>query len=187
MVQLIRSTEGLHLVSEYMNAEEAIGLLRDKPDIVIVDIKLPGLSGVDLITRIRHSNETIQFLVCSSYDDDENIFAALESGAAGYILKDYNSTQIIEAIRELSQGGSPMSPYIARRVISSFQRKPGAFEGLITEREKQILDSASKGLMYKEIAENLGISRETVKRHMKNIYQKLHVQNRIEAINKFRN
>jgi DNA-binding NarL/FixJ family response regulator len=186
LVQLIQSTEGLEFVSEYSNAEDAIDLLNKKPALVIIDIVLPGKNGLELISEIRERNDRIQFLVCSSYDDDEKIFAALEAGASGYIMKDYTSSEIINAIKELHFGGSPMSPYIARRVINSFQKKKEQSDGVLTEREKEILSLAATGKMYKEIAESLEITHETVKKHMKNIYHKLHVQNRVEAINKLK-
>jgi DNA-binding NarL/FixJ family response regulator len=187
LVELIRSTDGFKLVSEYSNAEEAIDIIRKNPDIVIIDIVLPGKSGIELITEIKEKQERIQFLVCSSYDDDDRIFAALEAGASGYIMKDYNSAEIVHAIRELYYGGSPMSPYIARRVINSFQKKKIEEDHELTDREKEILEFVSTGMMYKEIADKLFITHDTVKTHMRNIYHKLHVQNRVEAINKLKN
>lgn len=186
LIQLIQSTEGLEFISAYSNAEDATEILKKKPDIVIIDIVLPGKNGLELICEIREQNERIQFLVCSSYDDDDRIFAALEAGASGYIMKDYNSSEIVSAIREIYYGGSPMSPYIARRVINSFQKKKDNNDGVLTEREKEILSLAATGKVYKEIAESLEITHETVKKHMKNIYHKLHVQNRVEAINKLK-
>jgi two-component system, NarL family, response regulator LiaR len=186
LVELINSTDGFELTGEYTNGEEAMSILKNPPDIVIIDIMLPGINGVELISRIKNQNDSIQFLVCSGYDDNETVFAALESGAVGFILKDYTSDQIIEAIRDLYKGGSPMSPFIARKVISSFQKKKIDGDGTLTERERQIIHQASLGKQYKEIAKALDIGHETVKKHMKNIYQKLHVQNKIEAINKYR-
>ena len=186
LVQLIRSTEGLLLVSEYANAEKALSLTKDNPDIAIVDIELPGMSGIELVKKLRTENDTIQFLICSSYDEDDRIFSALQAGASGYILKSSTSAEIISAIKELYNGGSPMSPYIARRVIDSFQKKKSTEEFLLSDREKEVLQLLSKGLLYKEIAKQLFISYETVKKHLKNIYQKLHVQNKVEAINKFK-
>lgn len=185
LVQLIQATPGLELVGEFSNAEQAETMLDRKTDIVIIDIVLPQMTGIELIRKVKARDVSVQFLICSSYDDDEKIFAALEAGACGYILKDYSSAQIIDAINEIYNGGSPMSPYIARRVINSFQKK-NHHDGLLTDREKEILELASTGKMYKEIGEALDITHETVKRHMKNIYQKLHVQNKIEAINKFK-
>jgi len=186
LAKLIRSTDGLELVGEYANAEEAMQLIKAKVDIVMIDIVLPGMSGVELIKNIKSVNENIQFLVCSSYDDNEKIFSALESGASGYILKNYNSSEIINAIRELYIGGAPMSRSIARKIIRSFHKLDEKKENLLTDREYEILGFAARGLMYKEIAEELSITHETVKSHLKNIYQKLHVQNKIEAINKFK-
>lgn len=186
LVELIRSAEGLEFISEYSNAEEAMDIIYKNPDVVIIDIVLPGKSGLELITEIKEKRDRIQFLICSSYDDDERIFAALEAGASGYIMKDYSSAEIVNAIRELYYGGSPMSPYIARRVINSFQKKKYDEDYALTDREKEILDLVATGMMYKEIAENLFITHETVKKHMKNIYHKLHVQNRVEAINKLK-
>ena len=129
-----------------------------------------------------------QFMVCSIHDDNDTIFEALKCGASGYVLKDpVTAEEIIKAIRDLYSGGSPMSPYIARKVIGSFQKPVKDNESFaLSVREKEVLELLSKGLLYKEIAECLGVTHETVKKHLKNIYQKLHVQNKIEALNKFR-
>ncbi|MDZ4808893.1 MAG: response regulator transcription factor [Bacteroidota bacterium] len=186
LVQLIRSTEGLELMAVYSNAEEAMALLQHKPDIVIIDIIMPGISGLEFIKKMKTGNETIQYLVCSGYGDDDKIFLALQCGASGFILKNSNSAEIIRAIKELYYGGAPMSPYIARRVINSFQKQNDANGDLLTDREREIIELAAQGLMYKEIASQLRITHETVKSHLKNVYQKLHVQNKIEAINKFK-
>jgi len=125
-------------------------------------------------------------MMCTVYDDDENIFSALESGANGYMLKRTSPAQILEAIRDLHEGGSPMSSEIARRVVDAMQRKkkPAGPAEILTEREKEILDFLSRGFLYKEIANELFISKETVKKHIHNIYDKLHVQTRTEALNK---
>lgn len=186
LTRLIRTTEGLTLVSEYTNAEEAVELVNDNPDIAIIDIELPGLSGIGLIKKIKPLNDSIQYLICSAHDDDDNIFAALAAGASGYILKDYAVSEMEKAIKELYHGGSPMQPGIARRVIASFQKKKKENGCGLTDREKEILELTAKGLLYKEIAQQLSISHETVKQHLKNIYHKLHVQNKIEAINKYK-
>lgn len=124
------------------------------------------------------------------YDDDEFIFSALKNGALGYLLKDSSGKQILAALDEIAKGGSPMSPYIARRVIASFQQtteKEKVVTELLSKREQEVLNQLSQGLIYKEIAEKLFISHETVKQHIKKIYQKLHVQNKIEALNKLHN
>lgn len=187
LVQLIQTTDDLRLLQAYTSAEQGLDLLKHPPDVAIIDIGLPGMNGIELIKKIRQQNAAVQCLVCSVHDDDEHVFAALENGASGYLLKESTSDQIVAAIKEIYHGGSPMSPYIARRVIDSFQKKPKLpEEALLSEREKEVLQLLAKGLLYKEIAGRLFISHETVKKHLRNIYSKLHVQNKVEALNKFR-
>lgn len=169
----------------FSSAEEALPHLEKLNGIVIVDIKLPGMNGANLIARIKQVNKNVHCIVCSMYDDDEFIFSALKNGALGYILKDSTGDQILAALEEIGKGGSPMSPYIARRVIASFQTTAEKkVNELLSDREQQILEEVSMGLIYKEIAEKLFISHQTVKQHIKKIYQKLHVQNKVEALNK---
>lgn len=186
---IINNQDEFALIGSYDSAEKAMnGVIASPPDIIITDITLPGMRGTELIVRLKDKLKTTQFMVCSIHDDDETIFDSLKSGASGYILKDPVTTaDIVKAIRELYNGGSPMSPFIARKVISSFQ-KPAINDpdSLLSQREREVLEWLAKGLLYKEIAERLGVGTETVKKHLKNIYQKLHVQNKIEAINKFR-
>ncbi len=186
---IIKSQDEFALIGSYDSAEKAMSaIVESPPDIVITDITLPGIRGTELIVRLKDKLSKTQFMVCSIHDDDETIFDSLKSGASGYILKDpITAVDIVKAIRELYNGGSPMSPFIARKVISSFQ-KPAINDpdSLLSQREREVLEWLAKGLLYKEIAERLGVGTETVKKHLKNIYQKLHVQNKIEAINKFR-
>jgi DNA-binding NarL/FixJ family response regulator len=186
---IITQVKDTMLVGSYTSAEKAmIGLLQSPPDIAIVDISLPGMRGTELIVRMREKIRSTQFMVCTIHDDDETIFDALKSGASGYILKDpVTVEEISKAIHDLYNGGSPMSPFIARKVIGTFQ-KPAISDpnSLLSLREKEVLELVAKGLLYKEIAIRLEISAETVKKHLKNIYQKLHVQNKVEALNKFR-
>jgi len=186
---IIRGQKDFALVNSYSNAEKAIqDLPENPPDIVITDITLPGMKGTELIMKLKTILPQTQFMVCSIHDDNDTIFETLKSGASGYILKvPVTAEDILRAIRDLYNGGSPMSPFIARKVINSFQ-KPVVNEvhSLLSLREKEVLELLSKGLLYKEIAEQLGVSTETVKKHLKNIYQKLHVQNKVEAVNKFR-
>lgn len=155
--------------------------------IVIVDIQLPGMNGADLVHHISQQNKSVQSIICSIHDDDAFVFKALKNGALGYLLKDSSAEQIISALRELANGGSPMSSYIARKVIGSFQH-PYVVESsaLLSERENEVLHQLSQGLIYKEIADRLFISPETVRKHVRNIYKKLHVQNKVEALNKLR-
>ena len=186
---IIKSQNEFALIGAYASAEKALLILPENPtDIVISDISLPGMRGTELIIRLKDKMPQTQFMVCSIHDDNDTIFEALKCGASGYILKDpVTADEIVKAIHELYNGGSPMSPFIARKVIHSFQKPViNDINSLLSQREKEVLEWLAKGLLYKEIAERLGVSSETVKKHLKNIYQKLHVQNKIEAINKFR-
>lgn len=186
---IIKGQEDFALAGSYESAEKALaGLMENLPDIVIADISLPGMRGTELIMNMKDKMQQTQFMVCSIHDDNDTIFEALKCGASGYILKDpVTAAEIVKAIRDLYNGGSPMSPYIARKVISSFQISTTHNEqALLSIREKEVLELLAKGLLYKEIADQLGVTHETVKKHLKNIYQKLHVQNKIEALNKFR-
>ena len=186
---IINQVNDTTLLGSYTSAEKAmVGLQQSPPDIAIVDISLPGMRGTELIVRMKEKIRNTQFMVCTIHDDDDTIFEALKSGASGYILKDpITVEEISKAIHDLYNGGSPMSPFIARKVIGTFQ-KPAINDpnSLLSLREKQVLELVAKGLLYKEIAIRLEISAETVKKHLKNIYQKLHVQNKVEALNKFR-
>jgi len=189
MELIIGSQKDFALVDSFSSAEKAIPILPENPpDIVITDITLPGMKGTELIVRLNDKMKQTQFMVCSIHDDNETIFEALKSGASGYILKDpVTADEIVKAIRDLYNGGSPMSPFIARKVIHSFQKPViNDVNSLLSHREKEVLELLSKGLLYKEIAQQLGVGTETIKKHLKNIYQKLHVQNKIEALNKFR-
>jgi two-component system, NarL family, response regulator LiaR len=186
---IIKSQNELALIGSFASAEKAMNeLVNNPPDIVISDISLPGMRGTELIVRLKDKMPATQFMVCSIHDDNDTIFEALKCGASGYVLKDpVTAEEIVKAIHDLYNGGSPMSPYIARKVIGSFQKPVVNDENsTLSIREKEVLELLSKGLLYKEIAERLGVSHETVKKHLKNIYQKLHVQNKIEALNKFR-
>ena len=187
LARVVSESNQFQLGTIYGSAEDALAMLGTPPDIVIVDIQLPGQSGIDLIRNIRRQNGQIRFLVCSIHDDDDKIMQALESGAEGYILKDSSATQIRAALEELLKGGAPMSPYIARRVISFF-RKPADLPpaAVLTIREQEVLNLLAAGLQYKQIADRLFLSVETVKTHLRNIYAKLHVQNKMEAVNKWR-
>lgn len=186
---IIAAQDEMWVVHAYPDAEKAHEpILASPPDIVIVDINLPGMKGTELIVLLKDKLPQTQFMICSIHDDNDTVFEALKCGASGYILKDpVTASEIVKAIHDLYHGGSPMSPYIARKVISSFQKPQINKEhSILSSREREVLELLSKGLLYKEIASQLGITYETVKKHLKNIYQKLHVQNKIEALNKFR-
>lgn len=186
---IVNQEKDLTLAGSYSSAEKALSVLEQSPpDIAIVDISLPGMRGPELISRLKDKISQTQFMVCTIHDDNDTIFEALKSGASGYILKDpVTAIEIVKAIHDLYNGGSPMSPFIARKVIGTFQKPTiNDVNSLLSQREKEVLEQVAQGLLYKEIAIRLAISPETVKKHLKNIYHKLHVQNKVEALNKFR-
>ena len=183
---IIESDSRFELLQCFENAETAIAELPLlKPDIVLTDINLPGKSGIDCITEVKSKIPDTQFIMFTIYEDNDQVFEALKAGASGYILKNTSSEKIIGSLIELHEGGSPMSPKIARMVLSSFNviTKNNVSE-LISKREQEVLELLSKGFLYKEIAEKLNITLSTVKRHLNHVYQKLQVQNKTEAINK---
>jgi DNA-binding NarL/FixJ family response regulator len=187
LVNLINWTDGYSCTGAYANAEDAIKELPAlKPDVALIDISLPGKSGIELVTFIREKIPATLCMMCTAYDEDEKVFKALQAGAYGYLLKTTSPAEIIAAIQQLVNGGAPMSSDVARKVIASFQspRQNNETQNL-TAREKEVLELLSKGLLYKEIAAQLSITIDTVKRHCFNIYEKLHVSNRTEAINKY--
>jgi DNA-binding NarL/FixJ family response regulator len=153
-----------------------------------MDINLPGINGVECVRQLKKAAPEIQVMMLTVYEDTENIFEALAAGASGYMLKRTASKELLEAIRDVHQGGSPMTTHIARKVVQSFQ-KPAAPEigpmANLSDREQQVLDLLSQGLIYKEIADKLGISYETVHTYIRRIYEKLQVRTRTEAVAKF--
>lgn len=198
--QLILSSDEFELAGSCAEFREAIVLIPAlQPDVVLMDINLgEDENGIDIIRELKPKYPEILFMICTVYDDDEKIFDALHAGANGYILKKTNPVRLLEAIRELKDGGAPMSSQIARKVVNVFQYAycanglwPGSFSGkarplpVLSNRENEILQQLAVGLLYKEIAANLYISQETVRKHVYHIYEKLHVGNRVEAINKY--
>jgi DNA-binding NarL/FixJ family response regulator len=183
---LIDGSDGFACPTTYTTAEEAIaGLGSTCADVVLLDIHLPGLSGIEALRPLKEICPQAQFIMSTIYEDDQNIFESLKAGASGYILKKTAPSRILDAIMEVYEGGSPMSSQIARRVIASFQKKDSIDDtDLLTPREKEILKELSKGLRYKEIADDMKISMETVRSHARKIYEKLQVQSRTEALNK---
>lgn len=186
LVNLINWTAG-YSCTGYATAEEAMEVLPVlQPHIGLVDISLPGKTGIELVAYLKHYCPSIRCVMCTAYDEDEKVFNALRAGAYGYILKSTSPAGILHAIDELNNGGSPMSADVARKVIAYFQKPLQAPEiATLTSREVEILELLSQGLLYKEIAAQLTIRMDTVKRHCFNIYAKLHVNNRTEAINKY--
>jgi len=190
--EIVSSADGYKCIGSMSNTTEAltrIPLL--KPDVVLMDINLgESESGIDLVRELKPTMPATNFMMCTVYEDDEKIFEALSAGASGYILKKTEPQKLLESIKELHEGGAPMSSQIARKVVFAFRDKPIAAHhspGIeqLSHREKQILEELSRGLMYKEIANVLFISSETVRKHVYHIYEKLHVTNRVEAVNKY--
>jgi DNA-binding NarL/FixJ family response regulator len=198
--KLIEAEDGFEVVGSYGDPQEAIVLIPFiKPDVVLLDIYLGiGESGVDCIRKLKPDYPEIKFMICTLFDDDEKIFEALCAGANGYMLKRTAPAELLRALREVHDGGAPMSGLIARKVVSVFQvndsggvgwnplhAKKGKALPVLSNRENEILHQLALGLLYKEIAANLFISSETVRKHVYHIYEKLHVGNRVEAINKY--
>jgi DNA-binding NarL/FixJ family response regulator len=183
---LIDSSDGFSCVKTYSSGEEAVSDLPSiYPDVVLMDIHLPGINGIEAVRTLKIQCPSTQFIMSTVYEDDENIFDSLKAGASGYLLKKTAPSKILDSITEVYHGGSPMSSQIARKVIASFQQKNSIDEAdILTLREKEILKLLSKGLRYKEIAADLNISMDTVRTHTRHIYEKLQVQSRTEALNK---
>ena len=183
----ISLSQDFKVLDTFKTAEEAAyDLPKLKPDIVIMDINLPGMNGIECIRQVKDKIPGTQFMMFTVYENDEKVFEALKAGASGYLLKNTGLVQLIESLKELHNGGSPMSANIARKLVTLFrsgQKETAKVEALST-RENEILLLLTKGLLYKEIAEQLSISVSTVRQHIHHIYEKLHVQNRTEAINK---
>lgn len=183
----ISLSQDFKVLDLFKTAEDAvIGLPKLKPDIVIMDINLPGMNGIECIRQVKDKSPGTQFMMFTVYENDEKVFEALKAGASGYLLKNTGLVQLIESLKELHNGGSPMSANIARKLVTLFrneQRETAKLE-ILSNRENEILQFLSKGLLYKEIADQLSISVSTVRQHIHHIYEKLHVQNRTEAINK---
>jgi DNA-binding NarL/FixJ family response regulator len=175
------------ILDTFKTAEEALfDIPRLKPDIVIMDINLPGMNGIECIKQVKDKTPHTQFMMFTVYENDEKVFEALKAGASGYLLKNTGLVQLIESLKELYNGGSPMSANIARKLVTLFrsEQKETTNLAILSSRENEILQLLAKGLLYKEIAEQLHISTSTVRQHIHHIYEKLHVQNRTEAINK---
>ena len=185
LAMLIEASAGFECVDICVSGEDALKKLPvSKPDVVLMDINMPGISGVECVQKLRPQIPATQFLMCTVYEEDEHIFNSLKAGATGYILKKTPPAQLLSAITDIYNGGSPMSGSIARKVITTFSPVPSNKEGDLSDREMEILTALSKGLRYKEIAETHFISIDTVRSHIRKIYEKLQVHSRTEALNK---
>jgi DNA-binding NarL/FixJ family response regulator len=187
---IINGEQDMQCIHTYTNAEDAMHFIpHHNLDVVIVDIGLPRASGIDAIKFLTERCPNLQFCMFTVYEDDDKIFQSLQAGAKGYVLKGSSKEKILNSIRELYNGGSPMSPSIARRIIDTFSTKkitPVVNSLPISNREMELLTLLSKGMLYKEIASQLNITVGTVKQHIHKIYDKLQVSNKTEAINKLR-
>jgi|SRR5581483_10496041 len=189
LFELLNRTTGLQCLACYSSAEEALtGLPAQPPNVALVDINLPGMSGIELVGKLKLAVPGLEMLMLTSYEESQLIFKALRAGASGYLLKKMIPTELIAAIELVHAGGAPMSVQIARQVVDYFHhRVPQTVSDLtkLSKREQEVLALLAKGYLYKEISDQLGISVSTVKSHLKQIYEKLHVQTRTEATAKF--
>ena len=185
---LINSSPEFSCVATYETAEDALKYLPGKrPDVVLMDIGLPGMSGIECVEELKKKLPEVQVMMLTVYEDDDRVFKSIVAGATGYVLKNTMPADLFEAIRDLHNGGSPMSNVIARKVVQAFKQIGDSSKDLenLSDRENEILSSVAKGYRDKEVAEKFYISVETVRKHLRNIYQKLHVRSRTEAILRF--
>ncbi|HEX5219451.1 MAG TPA: response regulator transcription factor [Verrucomicrobiae bacterium] len=193
LARMIGRAEGFQCLGDYGTAEEALDAIpKNPPNVVLMDINLPGMNGVECVRKLKQLTPGTQVVMLTAYEDTENIFNSLAAGASGYLLKRSKSAEILEAIRDVQNGGSPMTTHIARKVVQSFQSSGAATVPAasvepseeLSPREQEVLDLLSQGFMYKEISDKLGISFETVRTYIRRIYEKLHVRTRTEAVAK---
>ncbi|BAP29093.1 LuxR family DNA-binding response regulator [Chryseobacterium sp. StRB126] len=186
--KVINYQQDMRVVAQFFDGNDALKNLPNiSPNVVMMDIQLQDMLGIEIIEKLKKEMPETQFIMCTSFEDDEKIFNSLKAGAMGYLVKGESMDKILSSIRDVYNGGAPMSFSIARKVLQHFEKKLPEIKGLdeLTEREKEILELLSQGLLYKEIADKSCISIDTVKKHVGNIYRKLHVSNKVEAINKF--
>ncbi len=188
LATLIRHSPAFHLLGDYSNAEVALkDIPLHPPDVVLMDINMPGMKGVECVRQLKARVPRVQFLMLTVYEDSDSLFNSLKAGASGYLLKRTASQHLLEAIRDVHAGGSPMSPQLARRVVMFFNQPTGNESEMarLTAGEKEFLDQLSKGYAYKEIADRMKISIDTVRSYVRTVYEKLHVHSRTEAVVKY--
>ncbi len=184
---LLSGETGIAVAVAVGSAEEALqSIRRTAPDVMLVDLGLPGMSGVELIKKVKDKFPGVDIMTHTVFEDRESVFSAIKAGASGYILKGSTPRELIEALNNLHQGGAPMSPKIARKVIQEFQEETANEQYLLSKREQEIVREIEKGLSYKEISDRFSISPHTVHTHIKKIYEKLHAKDRQEALLKAR-
>ncbi len=185
---LIKRAKDLKLTGEYANGESALAEIpKNLPDVVLMDINLPGMKGYDCVRQLKAAHPAVQFLMLTVYEDSDSLFNSLRAGASGYLLKRTASARLLEAIKDVFEGGAPMSPQLARRVVQFFSQPATENTSLakLTPAEREFLDQLSKGYAYKEIADRMGISIDTVRSYVRTVYEKLHVHSRTEAVVKY--
>ena len=189
LASILDKAAGFECISRYGDGESAVAELpAQAPDVVLMDINLPGINGVECVRQLKPLLPGSQFMMLTVYEDSNHIFEALSSGATGYLMKNTPARELLAAIREIHSGGSPMAGNIARKIIQTFQApvpEPAAAEDPLTAREKQVLQLLAEGQLYKEIAETLQVSVPTVCTHIRRIYEKLHVRSRAQAVARF--
>ena len=184
----VNGSPGFRCVSMYGSAEVALrNLPKDQPDVVLMDINMAGMDGIECVKHLKALMPKVQVVMLTVYEDNDKIFNALAAGATGYLLKRFTPDELLQAIRDVLAGGSPMSHAIARKVVASFQSAANvsAKETQLSPREERVLDCLARGLAYKQIGDELGISINTIRTHLRHIYEKLHVQSRTEAVAKY--
>jgi DNA-binding NarL/FixJ family response regulator len=185
----IRNTDGFRVAGEYDDAETAIAKLpTDKPSVVLFDINLPGMNGIECVRRLKPTMPETQFVMVTVYEDANHIFNALSAGASGYLLKQMRRNELMDALKDVYAGGSPMSSQIARKVVQNFYRtdlQAGSDMPELSGREREVLELLARGYLYKEISELLKISVQTVNTYIRRVYEKLHVRSRAQAVAKY--
>jgi len=187
---IIDFQQNMECVAQFFNGKNALQKLEGiEPDVVLMDIQLKDLSGIEIVFKLTELMPRTSFIMCTSFENDEKIFSALRAGASGYLVKGDPLDKIVQAILEAHKGGAPMSFGIAKRVLQHFLETKVQVQtlSLLTVTEKEVLELLSQGLLYKEIADKKSVTMDTIKKHIGNIYRKLQVSNKIEAINKFNN
>jgi len=188
LAAMIRREDGLKLLGEYADGETAVKQIpQNLPNVVLMDINLPGMKGFDCVRQLKAEHPRVQFLMLTVYEDSESLFNSLRAGASGYLLKRTAPARLIDAIRDVHSGGAPMSPQLARRVVQHFaQPNPDTSDlNKLTPGEKEFLDQLAGGYAYKEIADRMNISIDTVRSYVRTVYEKLHVHSRTEAVVKY--
>jgi len=186
LAALIRRNPTFRLAGDFPDAETALKEIpRRPPDVVLMDINLPGMSGVECVRQLKAALPAVQFMMLTVYEDSESLFKSLKAGASGYLLKRTASARLIEAIKDVHEGGAPMTPQLARRVVQFFMKSPAQTDPAVanlTPGEREFLDQLANGYAYKEIADRMKISIDTVRSYVRTVYEKLHVHSRTEAV-----